>query len=57
VLLLARAIDGDTFKSVLYRRRTTTLPKYMERTAYLATMWKMGKQYRTYEVCIVLLLP
>jgi putative intracellular protease/amidase len=24
------------------------LPKYMERTAYLATAWRLGRYYRTY---------
>ena len=28
--------------------RTTCLPKYMERSAYLLTFWKLGKYYRTY---------
>jgi hypothetical protein len=29
-------------------RRTTCLPKYMERSAYLLTAWKLGRYYRTY---------
>jgi putative intracellular protease/amidase len=41
VLVLARA-------GVLYGRRTTCLPRYMERSAYLATFWKLGRYYRTY---------
>jgi hypothetical protein len=28
--------------------RTTCLPGYMERTAYLLTFWKLGRYYRTY---------
>lgn len=48
VLLLARAHDPETNKSCLASYRTTCLPKYMERTAYLATFWKVGKYYRTY---------
>lgn len=48
VLVLARTIDPETKKSVLFGRRTTCLPKYMERTAYLLTFWKLGKYYRTY---------
>ena len=28
--------------------RTTCLPKYMERGAYLMTFWKLGRYYRTY---------
>ncbi|WP_394617801.1 type 1 glutamine amidotransferase domain-containing protein [Lentzea sp. JNUCC 0626] len=41
VLVLARA-------GVLDGRRTTCLPKYMERTAYYATAWRRGRYYRTY---------
>ena len=46
VLVLARTrVDG---KSVLAGRRTTCLPKYMERSAYYLTAWRLGKYYRTY---------
>ncbi len=48
VLVLARTIDLETKKSVLFGRRTTCLPKYMERSAYMLTFWKLGKYYRTY---------
>jgi putative intracellular protease/amidase len=48
VLVLARARDGGG-RSVIARSRTTCLPKYMERTAYLATFWKLGRYYRTYD--------
>jgi putative intracellular protease/amidase len=48
VLVLARSVDPDTKKSVLFGRRTTCLPKYMERSAYFLTFWKLGKYYRTY---------
>jgi putative intracellular protease/amidase len=41
VLVAARA-------GALRDRRTTCLPKYMERSAYLATFWKLGRYYRTY---------
>lgn len=41
VLVLARA-------GVLRDARTTCLPKYMERLAYLSTGWKLGRYYRTY---------
>jgi putative intracellular protease/amidase len=52
VLLLARAQDPATAKSVLYKRRTTCLPAYMERTAYVLTAWKLGSYYRTYPACV-----
>ncbi len=48
VLVAARALDPATGQSVLRGRRTTCLPKYMERTAYLLTAWKLGTYYRTY---------
>ncbi|MEV7392805.1 type 1 glutamine amidotransferase domain-containing protein [Streptomyces sp. NPDC091215] len=48
VLVLARTRDPATGRSVLSGRRTTCLPKYMERTAYFATAWRLGRYYRTY---------
>ncbi|GAB2515312.1 type 1 glutamine amidotransferase domain-containing protein [Nocardia heshunensis] len=48
VLVLARAQDPATGRSVLADRRTTCLPKYMERSAYLLTAWRLGRYYRTY---------
>jgi len=48
VLVLARTRDTATGRSVLADRRTTCLPKYMERTAYLLTAWRLGRYYRTY---------
>ncbi len=49
VLVLARTRDPATGKSVLAEARTTCLPKYMERGAYLMTFWKLGRYYRTYD--------
>jgi len=48
VLVLARTIDPANGRSVIANRFTTCLPKYMERTAWLATSWKLGRYYRTY---------
>ena len=48
VLVLARTIDPETGLSVLHGRKTTCLPKYMERSAYWLTAWKLGRYYRTY---------
>jgi putative intracellular protease/amidase len=48
VLVLARTPDRATGRSVLADRRTTCLPKYMERTSYLVTGWRLGRYYRTY---------
>jgi putative intracellular protease/amidase len=48
VLVLARTKHPETGRSLLFDRRTTCLPKYMERTAWLSTAWKLGDYYRTY---------
>jgi len=37
---------------VLQGRRTTCLPKYMERSAYFLTAWKLGRYYRTYDAYV-----
>jgi putative intracellular protease/amidase len=47
-IVLARSIDPETGKSVLHHSKTTCLPKYMERSAYFLTAWKLGRYYRTY---------
>ena len=52
VLVLARTRDAATGRSALYGRRTTCLPKYMERSAFLATAWKLGRYYRTYSAYV-----
>jgi putative intracellular protease/amidase len=63
VLVLARTCDPSTGRSVLYGRRTTCLPKYMERSAFATTAWRLGRYYRTYpeyvedEVCTALRDP
>ena len=48
VLVLARSLDPQTGRSVLAGHRTTCLPKRMERAAYFATAWRLGRYYRTY---------
>jgi len=47
VLVLARTHGADG-RSVLRGRRTTCLPKYMERSAFFLTAWLRGRYYRTY---------
>jgi putative intracellular protease/amidase len=51
VLVLARSKDAAG-TSVLAGRRTTCLPKYMERGGYLLTAWKLGRYYRTYPLYV-----
>jgi putative intracellular protease/amidase len=48
VVVLARTPDPATGRSVIAARRTTCLPKYMERGAYYLTAWRLGRYYRTY---------
>lgn len=48
VLVLARAVDPATGRSVLDGRRTTCLTKWQEGLAYGLTWWKLGRYYRTY---------
>jgi putative intracellular protease/amidase len=48
VLVAARTIDPATGRSIISGRRTTCLPKYMERGAYYVTAWRHGRYYRTY---------
>ncbi len=47
VIVLARATDPATGRSVIANKRTTCLPKFMERGAFYATAWKLGRYYRT----------
>lgn len=47
VLVLARSADIDGCR-LLLGRRTTCLPKYMERSAFFLTAWLRGRYYRTY---------
>jgi putative intracellular protease/amidase len=52
VLVLARTRQAGTEKSVLHDRKTTCLPKWMERSAYFMTAWKHGRYYRTYDAYV-----
>ena len=47
VLVLARTKDPLSGRSVLGHKFTTCLPKYMERSTYLLTAWRLGRYYRT----------
>jgi putative intracellular protease/amidase len=48
VLVLARTIDPQTSRSVLYGRKLTGLTKGLERAGYYLTFWRLGDYYRTY---------
>jgi putative intracellular protease/amidase len=47
-VLLARAIDPSTQKSVLHGRRMTALTKMLERAGFWMTVWTLGRHFRTY---------
>lgn len=49
VLVLARAIDPGTGKSVLWDYKVTALTKDLEFSGYAMTFWLLGRRYRTYE--------
>ena len=48
VIVLARVTDPATGRSVIADKRTTCLPKFMERAAFYITAWRLGRYYRTY---------
>jgi putative intracellular protease/amidase len=48
LLVLARAIDPETGKSVLYDYKTTSLTKGLEMIGYASTFWLLGRRFRTY---------
>lgn len=52
VLVLARSIDPASGRSVIAGRRTTCLPKYMERGGFMLTAWRLGRYYRTYPIYV-----
>ena len=47
-VLLARAIDPNTNRSVLDGKRLTGLTKTLERTGFWMTVWTLGRHFRTY---------
>lgn len=47
-VVLARTIDPETKKSVLFGRKLTGLTQRLEKTAYYLTAWRRGKYFRTY---------
>jgi putative intracellular protease/amidase len=47
VLVLARAVDPSTGRSVLHGRRTTCLPMSLEMSGFYFTVLRRGRYYRT----------
>ncbi len=52
LLVLARAIDPDTGKSVLYDYKTTSLTRLLEMIGYASTFWLFGRRFRTYDMYV-----
>lgn len=52
VLLAARSVLPGEQRSVLYGKRTTGLPRHMERLAWRLTRGRLGDYYRTYPVYV-----
>lgn len=52
LLVLARAIDPNTGKSVLYEYKTTSLTKGLEMIGYASTFWLLGRRFRTYDAYV-----
>ena len=49
VVLVARSKSAETGRSVLYGKKTTALPKWMELSAWAMTCLWLGNYYRTYQ--------
>jgi len=52
LLPLARAIDPETGKSVLYDYKATSLTKILEQIGYASTFWLLGRRFRTYDAYV-----
>lgn len=52
VLVLSRAIDPETGRSILFGSKVTALTKDLEMTGYGLTFWLLGRRYRTYDCYI-----
>ncbi len=47
-VVLARTMNPDTGKSIIFGKKLTALTKKLEMLAYYLTFWKLGNYYRTY---------
>ncbi len=52
VLVLARTIDPQTGRSVLYGHKVTALPKSLDRAVYLLDSWLVRRGYIMYSCCV-----
>jgi putative intracellular protease/amidase len=53
VLVLARTIDPQTGRSVLYGHKVTALPQSLDRSGYLLNSWLLRRGYLTYPCTVV----
>lgn len=47
-IVLARTMDPESRRSIVYEKWMTSLTKPLERIAYWLTFWARGRYYRTY---------
>ena len=52
MLVLARTIDPQTGRSVLYGHEVTALPRSLDRTGYLLDAWLLKRGYVMYSCCV-----
>lgn len=52
LLVLARAVNPSTSKSVLYDYKTTSLTRGLEQIGYASTFWLLGRRFRTYDAYV-----
>jgi putative intracellular protease/amidase len=52
ILVLARTIDPQTGRSVLYGRKVTAIPKSLDRFVYLFDKWLVKHGYIMYSSCV-----
>jgi putative intracellular protease/amidase len=52
MLVLARTIDPQTGRSLLYGRKVTALPRSLDRTGYLLDSWLLHRGYLMYSCCV-----
>ena len=52
LLVLGRAIDPETGKSVIYDYRVTSLTKLLEMIGYASAFWLLGRRFRTYDAFV-----
>ncbi len=52
VVLAARCLSPKTGQSVLFGKKTTALPEFMELSAWALTKYKVGDYYRTYPITV-----